>query len=182
VSAGGDPSPDYDAIVTELIARRNGLGLSQREITRRLGTSSATVSQWERGTNQPTLSRLRAWARSLGYDLALAPTDPDGWLETARAVEAEEYVCEACDVVHDPLTDQSLGMVCGRCNQHTGNYTQGHYWGLCKVELGRGKPWQDCIRDLHFCCPGDCALESTRSPACPCGCSTDMHIARTNRR
>lgn len=41
-------------------------------------------------------------------------------------------------------------MVCPRCNHHTGNSTQGHYWALCKATK--------TFRDHHFCCPGDCEL------------------------
>lgn len=74
----------------------------------------------------------------------------------------DAYVCPACDVTHDDMTDRSLGMVCARCNKHTGNYTQGHYWGLCKVLLAQGVPWKKARRDLHFCCPDDCELEADR--------------------
>lgn len=42
-------------------------------------------------------------------------------------------------------------LVCGRCKRHTGNSTQGHYWGYCKVTK--------TVRDFHFCCPDDCELE-----------------------
>ena len=62
--------------------------------------------------------------------------------------------CKTCDAEHDEITWNSLGMLCGRCNQHTGNNHQGHYWGLCEV--------LDAIREPHFCCPGDCELEATR--------------------
>lgn len=68
--------------------------------------------------------------------------------------------CPACEVTHDYITAISLGMLCGRCNQHTGNNHQGHYWGFCKVYAARGLEWEKCIRDFHFCCPEDCELES----------------------
>lgn len=42
-------------------------------------------------------------------------------------------------------------MVCGRCNHHTGNTSQGHYWAHCTVTKSN--------REFHFCCPGDCELE-----------------------
>ena len=63
-------------------------------------------------------------------------------------------------VVHDLDTDRMLGMVCARCNTHTGNYTQGHHWAICKVLIGRGVPWKEAKREYHFCCPGDCELEA----------------------
>lgn len=45
-------------------------------------------------------------------------------------------------------------LVCGRCEKHTGNSNQGHYWAYCKVTKSR--------RDFHFCCPGNCELETAR--------------------
>jgi len=44
-------------------------------------------------------------------------------------------------------------VVCSRCNHHTGNNHQGHYWRKCKVT--------GTMRVFHFCCPGDCELEAT---------------------
>jgi hypothetical protein len=43
-------------------------------------------------------------------------------------------------------------LVCARCGHHTGNTSQGHYWGFCKATK--------TIREHHFCCPGDCELET----------------------
>lgn len=45
-------------------------------------------------------------------------------------------------------------LVCGRCNKHTGNSNQGHYWSWCKVTRS--------LREFHFCCPGNCELEARR--------------------
>lgn len=42
-------------------------------------------------------------------------------------------------------------IVCGRCGHHTGNQTQGHYWGYCtKRRMGS---------EFHHCCPGNCELD-----------------------
>lgn len=41
-------------------------------------------------------------------------------------------------------------IVCARCGRHTGNATQGHYWGFCDVTKK--------IEKFHFCCPGNCEL------------------------
>lgn len=73
-----DQSDERDAIVVALIAERKRQGLSQRAVGRVLGTSSATMSQWERGENMPTLGHLRAWASVLGYDLALVTSPETG--------------------------------------------------------------------------------------------------------
>lgn len=70
--------------------------------------------------------------------------------------------CETCEIEHDEITWNHLGMLCARCHQHTGNNDQGHYWGLCKVLLAQGIDFKDAVRELHFCCPGDCELEARR--------------------
>lgn len=41
-------------------------------------------------------------------------------------------------------------LVCGRCGRHTGNSTQGHYWGYCAVTKK--------VEIFHYCCPDDCEL------------------------
>ena len=44
------------------------------------------------------------------------------------------------------------GMTCARCNKETDNNNQGHYWAFCSVTKE--------LREFHFCCPGDCQLET----------------------
>ena len=81
--------------------------------------------------------------------------------EQDAAAQAAELVAMPCPCgeEHDPITARSLGMVCAHCGEHTGNGTQGHYWAYCKVYAAKGLPFNECIREHHFCCPGDCALE-----------------------
>lgn len=43
-------------------------------------------------------------------------------------------------------------LTCARCQQHTNNSTQGHYWAWCHVTK--------TDRVHHFCCPDDCELET----------------------
>ena len=61
-----------------------------------------------------------------------------------------DWHCPACNRTHEWGEGHSLGMVCARCNTHTGNNHQGHYWGLCKVT--------GAVREMHFCCPDNCEL------------------------
>ena len=63
-----------------------------------------------------------------------------------------DYYCNVCDETHDRFDANTLGMVCARCKQHTGNNNQGHYWAFCKVTRTK--------RQFHFCCPDDCELEN----------------------
>lgn len=62
---------EVDPLVRNLIARRHGLGLSQREAARRAGISNAALSEIEAGKHSPTLNTLRAWAQVLGCDVTL---------------------------------------------------------------------------------------------------------------
>lgn len=55
-------------------------------------------------------------------------------------------------VLRNAVTGECHSLVCSRCNKCTGNGNQGHYWGYCKVTK--------TVREHHFCCPGDCALEN----------------------
>jgi transcriptional regulator with XRE-family HTH domain len=64
-----------DDLVRFLADERARQGLSQREVTRRLGTSSSCLSNWERGVSSPTLSNLHRWARALGLRLRLRAED-----------------------------------------------------------------------------------------------------------
>lgn len=52
----------------------------------------------------------------------------------------------------DPLVIACRCTICFRCAKHTGNNTQGHHWSLCQVT--------GTLRDPHFCCPGNCELET----------------------
>lgn len=57
----------------------------------------------------------------------------------------------------DPISWDGHGncrcLICGRCGHHTGNNTQGHLWGFCQVTK--------TVREGHYCCPGDCELETS---------------------
>lgn len=64
-----------------------------------------------------------------------------------------EYVCRC--------------LVCSRCERHTGNNTQGHYWKICKVQLRLHStthkiaefiPCDECMPEFHFCCNDNCEL------------------------
>ena len=72
----------------------------------------------------------------------------------------EQVIANGCDFPNPPIyNDPRNGgytcrcLVCNRCRKHTGNNSQGHYWGFCKVT--------NTIRDHHFCCPGNCELEKS---------------------
>jgi transcriptional regulator with XRE-family HTH domain len=59
-------------IVQQLIDRRKALGLSQREVGRRIGSiSTSTVCTIERGEHLPRLDTLTSWAAALGLEVQL---------------------------------------------------------------------------------------------------------------
>jgi hypothetical protein len=90
--------------------------------------------------SEPYTQFLRMRARGYGAGVGLTRRDYR---------EALEYA------------DRVLGMVCSRCNQRTGDNTQGHFWSLCKVT---GE-----VQEHHFCCPGDCELATPTETTDPRG-------------
>jgi transcriptional regulator with XRE-family HTH domain len=66
-----------DPILDTLRAERERRGWSQTDLAQRIGRRTYnTPYQWESGSNEPTLSSLREWARALGYDVTLTPWEP----------------------------------------------------------------------------------------------------------
>jgi len=58
-----------------------------------------------------------------------------------------ERVSTTFDSIHmERLIDWSLGMICARCGEHTGDNHQGHASNFCK-KVGR------MADEWHFCCP-----------------------------
>lgn len=66
--------------------------------------------------------------------------------ESRRSCTHASYTSTA-----DPRALVCRCVICARCQAHTGNSHQGHFWSSCKVTGGTRLP--------HFCCPGWCELE-----------------------
>lgn len=63
-----------DPIVVQMRAAREAAALTLAALAQRVGIPAVVIGSWERGDRQPSLSRLRRWLASLGYDLHAAPT------------------------------------------------------------------------------------------------------------
>jgi len=61
-------------IATQLVALREALGMSQREVARRAGVSPDSLSKWERGYYQPDDVNAAKWASALGMRLRVTRT------------------------------------------------------------------------------------------------------------
>lgn len=61
-----------------LADRRKHLGLSQREVGRRMTVSSATVCLLEQEKHDPTLWTLILWCKALGLDLSFTEAPDNG--------------------------------------------------------------------------------------------------------
>ena len=95
---------EIDPIVTALHRERLRQGLSQTALAQRMGlTTYGTISEHERGVNNPTLALLRRWSAALGYDLTVEPY--------ARAAQ-ERY-----DAAHDP---RDYSCLIDPCEYHPG--------------------------------------------------------------
>lgn len=62
--------------------------------------------------------------------------------------------CDACQRDHDERAWRALGMVCGRCGEHTGDHNQGHFTTYCT--LGQLTLDEPPHVEPHFCCPSRC--------------------------
>lgn len=51
-----------------LRATRGAAGLSARAMAARVGVSHGTISAWERGISEPTVSQFMRWAEATGQD------------------------------------------------------------------------------------------------------------------
>lgn len=56
-------------IITALRQRRRDIGMTQRELSRRVGYPENTVWGWENARTSPPLMRLIDWAQALGMEL-----------------------------------------------------------------------------------------------------------------
>jgi transcriptional regulator with XRE-family HTH domain len=64
--------------------RRKELGLLQREAAERMGVSTETVANWEKGKTKPVAAQFRPIVQFLGYDPSPEPTTLAGRLEAKR--------------------------------------------------------------------------------------------------
>src|SRR5688572_32373926 len=66
------PDPYTTKIMLDLVSRRKALGITQREVARRMNEiSPSMISEWELGRCQPTLHNLVAYTRALGGRVVL---------------------------------------------------------------------------------------------------------------
>lgn len=66
---------DLDPIIAELKLLRMLNGVRAVDVVAAEGMSLAALSHWENGHKTPHLHNLRAYARAVGYDLALVPLE-----------------------------------------------------------------------------------------------------------
>jgi hypothetical protein len=69
-STSGDMRPTDD-----LRARRQKLGWSVKDVSGRCGIDEDVLSEWERGAASPRLDAVQCWARALGLNVLLVPTE-----------------------------------------------------------------------------------------------------------
>lgn len=77
----------HDPIVPVLRRRRVALGLTQGDVARRVGKSQSTISDWESGVVEPTLTSLLFWVGALDMVLVAQEAARGSSLE---AVSTEE--------------------------------------------------------------------------------------------
>ncbi len=60
-----------DAIISQLVARRKQLGLTQDEVNAQLNVADRLVSKWECGIKSPSLFLLQCWAEVLDCSIKI---------------------------------------------------------------------------------------------------------------
>jgi transcriptional regulator with XRE-family HTH domain len=92
-------------IGTTLRAVRSRAGLTQVELAARAGTSQATLSAYENGSKQPSLTTFERLLRAAGARLAVEPAVPRRVVPTRHAGTRLADVlalAEALPAQHDP--------------------------------------------------------------------------------
>jgi transcriptional regulator with XRE-family HTH domain len=64
-----------DPILMDLIRIRYKQGLTGKVVADRIGVQVSQLAQWEAGHRRPQVNNVTAWARALGYELSLRPTE-----------------------------------------------------------------------------------------------------------
>lgn len=93
---------DHQKTGTLIAARRNELGLTQKELAKQLNISDRTVSKWERGAGFPDISLLEPLADALGLTL-LELFRGEQTPEPEPEPEKEETVRETLRVLHPAI-------------------------------------------------------------------------------
>ena len=69
--AGADEGWFFARIAHQVADRRSALGLSQRELAERVGTTQSAIARLERGGRPPRIDTLLRIAEALGCDLSV---------------------------------------------------------------------------------------------------------------
>lgn len=62
-------TPEYAAVLRSV---RIDIGLSQEDLSKKLGISPMGLSHYERGVRTPNIERLDQWAQLLGYEMVIS--------------------------------------------------------------------------------------------------------------
>jgi len=61
----------HDQLITQFVAQRHKLGLSQMDLDEKIGVARGLVSKWEVGIRKPSGFLFCVWADALGCNLWL---------------------------------------------------------------------------------------------------------------
>ena len=61
-------------IIAKLIAQRYFIGVTQRELSEKIGVDSGLVSKWEIGNRKPSIFMTFCWANALNLDIEVVPS------------------------------------------------------------------------------------------------------------
>lgn len=61
----------HNQLITQFVAKRHELGISQMDLDEKIGVARGLVSKWEVGIRKPSGYLFCIWAEALGCDLWL---------------------------------------------------------------------------------------------------------------
>ena len=142
----------------DLLGSRPNSALSQEELGKRAGVRASQVSQWERGGQQPSRSRLERWADREGWPVTVfasgSPQPSEVLLPGGASRDAQ---------ADDSATDLGTG---GGMNP---DHILAHFYRLMATAAEQGKPWPGELAELM-----DQMYRVTKGkPASPAGSAVD---------
>lgn len=80
-------------LIDELAAARLADRMSRAKVSKEIGRTEASIASWERGTYEPTLSKLEEWAGVHGLRLTLVAADASSASERLLIVSRTRAMC-----------------------------------------------------------------------------------------
>lgn len=96
----------WDQLREMLRETRQDAGLTQLEVSARIGVTRARFSEWERGVNSPSIHRFVLWVNALGLTLSVTDRTTKDSARRASLVRLAKIQQELTVLVHEMVLVQ----------------------------------------------------------------------------